>query len=381
MSVTPLPAETDVFIVGGGPAGLAAAIAARRSGLDVVVADRAQAPIDKACGEGLMPDGVAALRAIGVELGLAHGVPFRGIRFVDDDIEADAPFPNSFGLGIRRTVLHRILLEHAHAAGVVTCWQTRIESLESSGVKIGGRTVRCRWIVGADGMHSWTRQWARLHPAWNGPRRIGLRRHFRMRPWTDFVEVHWHKRCQAYVTPVGAEDVCVALVGRASEARFSDLPARFPGLAKRLGGAAPTGPVRGAVSMSVKLPAVTRGRIALVGDASGSVDAITGDGLALAFRQAAFLGPALASGDLAAYESMHRRMGRMPRSMARILLLVADHDGLRRRALRALAQHPSTFGRLLAFHVGALRPAEVSLDVFGLALRLLASGTAVDRNA
>jgi menaquinone-9 beta-reductase len=349
--------------------------------LEVVVADRAQPPIDKACGEGLMPDGVAALRAIGVELGLAHGLPFRGIRFVDNDVEADAPFPNSFGLGIRRTLLHRILLEHAHAAGVVTCWQARIESLASSGVTIGGRTVRCRWIVGADGMRSWTRQWARLHPVWSGTRRIGLRRHFRIRPWTDFVEVYWHKRCQAYVTPVGPEDVCIALVGRASEARFSDLPARFPGLAKRLGGAAPIGPVRGAISMSVKLPAVTRGRIALVGDASGAVDAITGDGLALAFRQAAFLGAALASGDLAAYETMHRRMGRMPRLMARILLLMADSDGLRRRALRALAEHPSTFGRLLALHVGELRPAEVSLDAFGFALRLLASGTAVDRNA
>ncbi|HKO08264.1 MAG TPA: FAD-dependent monooxygenase [Alphaproteobacteria bacterium] len=375
------PAETGVFIIGGGPAGLAAALAARRSGFDVVVADRAQPPIDKACGEGLMPDGVAALRQIGVALGLEHGFPFRGIRFVDNELEAEASFPHSFGLGIRRTLLHRILMERAQDAGVVTCWNTRIDALSSSGVQAGGRTVRCQWIVGADGIHSRARQWAGLHPAWNGARRIGLRQHFRIRPWTDFVEVHWHTRCQAYVTPVGPKEVCIAIIGSAQEARISNLPALFPRLAKRLGGVEPMGSVRGAISMSVKLSAVTRGRIALVGDASGSVDAVTGDGLALAFRQAALLGAALAAGDLATYETMHRRMGRMPRLMARILLLMDANDGLRRRALRTLATRPRTFGRLLALHVGALRPAEASLDVLGFALRLLASGTALDRNA
>jgi len=374
------PAETGVFIIGGGPAGLAAALAARRSGFDVVVADRAQPPIDKACGEGLMPDGVAALRQIGVALGLEHGFPFRGIRFVDNELEAEASFPNSFGLGIRRTLLHRILMERAQDAGVVTCWNTRIDALSSSGVQAGGRTVRCQWIVGADGIHSRARQWAGLRPAWNGARRIGLRQHFRIRPWTDFVEVHWHTRCQAYVTPVGPKEVCIAIIGSAQEARISNLPALFPRLAKRLGGVEPMGSVRGAISMSVKLSAVTRGRIALVGDASGSVDAVTGDGLALAFRQAALLGAALAAGDLATYETMHRRMGRMPRLMARILLLMDANDGLRRRALRTLATRPRTFGRLLALHVGALRPAEASLDVLGFALRLLASGTALDRN-
>src|SRR5271166_3191866 len=100
-----LPDETEVFVVGGGPAGLAAALAARRSGFEVVVADRAPSPIDKACGEGLMPDGVAALRGIGVEVGTEHGLPFRGIRFLDNELEAEASFPGQLGLGIRRTLL------------------------------------------------------------------------------------------------------------------------------------------------------------------------------------------------------------------------------------------------------------------------------------
>ena len=383
MNVRVVPSETDVFVVGGGPAGLASAIAARRNGFNVVIADSARPPIDKACGEGLMPDGVAALRRIGVELGAEHGIPFRGIRFLDNKIEAEAFFPNfeNYGLGIRRTLLHRILTERAENAGVVTCWQSRVEGLDPSGVRIGGRTVRCRWIIGADGFHSRVRQWAGLQAVWNGARRIGLRQHFRIRPWTDFVEVYWHNHCQAYVTPVGADEVCIAMLGSATGVRLSDLSTLFPVLASRVGGAEPIGRQRGAISMSVKFSAVTRGRIALVGDASGSVDAVTGDGLALAFRQANSLATALASGDLSTYDAVHRQIGRMPRLMARLLLLIDGKDGLRRRALRTLAAHPLIFSRLLAVHVGVLRPSELTIGAIEFAFRMLSSRTILERKA
>ncbi len=330
-----------------------------------------------------MPDGVAALRRIGVGLGPEHGIPFRGIRFLDNKIEAEAVFPDieNYGLGIRRTLLHRILTERAENAGVVTCWQSRVEGLDPSGVKIGGRTVRCRWIIGADGFHSRVRQWAGLQAVWNGARRIGLRQHFRIRPWTDFVEVYWHNHCQAYVTPIGADEVCIAMLGSATGVRLSELPILFPVLASRLGSAEPIGRQRGAISMSVKFSAVTRGRIALVGDASGSVDAVTGDGLALAFRQANSLATALASGDLSSYDAVHRQIGRMPRLMARLLLLIDGKDGLRRRALRTLAAHPLIFSRLLAVHVGVLRPSELTLGVIEFAFRMLTSRTILERKA
>jgi flavin-dependent dehydrogenase len=209
---------------------------------------------------------------------------------------------------------------------------------------------------------------------------LGVRQHFRVRPWTDFVEVHWHNHCQAYVTPTGRDEVCVALIGGAREARVSLLPILFPQLVKRLGNAEPMESERGATSMTNKLTAVTRGRIVLIGDASGSVDAITGEGLALAFRQATLLGAALAAGDLSTYETQHRRIGRMPRLMARLLLMLDDRDGLRNRALRALAARPSTFSRLLAVHVGALHPWEVSHDIVDFALRLLTSRTVIQHN-
>jgi flavin-dependent dehydrogenase len=181
-----------------------------------------------------------------------------------------------------------------------------------------------------------------------------LRQHYRVRPWTDFVEVYWRKNCQAYVTPIGADEVCVALVG-AADIRASDLAAMFPVLASHLGGAELIGPTRGAISMSARLPSVVAGRVALVGDASGSVDAVTGEGLALAFRQANSLATALAAGDLRRYDASHRRMGRMPQLVARILLLFDGNDKLRRMAFRKLAAHPRIFSHLLAVHVGGLR--------------------------
>jgi len=81
VSTSLVPSETDVLVIGGGPAGLAAAIAARQTGLGVVLADRAQPPIDKACAEGLMPDALAALQRIGVDFGSTQSAAFRAYGF------------------------------------------------------------------------------------------------------------------------------------------------------------------------------------------------------------------------------------------------------------------------------------------------------------
>jgi 2-polyprenyl-6-methoxyphenol hydroxylase-like FAD-dependent oxidoreductase len=352
-----LPRDTDVLVVGGGPAGLAAALAARQAGLAVVVADRARPPIDKACGEGLMPDGIAALRRLGVRLDGEGGMPFRGIRFIDGALSAEAAFAQGDGLGMRRTDLHRVLVRQAAEVGVVTYWQRGVEVITADAAVVGGETMRCRWIVGADGISSRVRHWSGITPAWLGRRRIGLRQHFRVRPWTDHVEVYWHHGRQAYVTPVAPDEICIALMADEHALRFADLPQTFPELARRLGSAMPAGSARGAASMSAQWQAVISQRIALIGDASGSVDAITGEGMALAFRQAVALGPALARGGLAGYAAAHRRMGRLPQSMARLLLYMGRHDSIRRGTLRLLAYQPRIFDKLLATHVGGLSPA------------------------
>src|ERR1039457_171312 len=141
----------DVFVIGGGPAGLATAISARQRGLSVVVADGAIPPIDKPCGEGLMPDGLDALRKLGVVIPANEVYPFRGIRFVGNGKRAEATFSHGPAFGIRRTALHRILIEHASAIGVSMLWQTPVTGVHPDGVLIAGELAPARWIVGADG--------------------------------------------------------------------------------------------------------------------------------------------------------------------------------------------------------------------------------------
>jgi flavin-dependent dehydrogenase len=350
----------DIFIVGGGPAGLAAAIAARQRGFSVALADLQAAPIDKACGEGLMPDGVEALAAMGVHFAPDEAAPFAGIRFIADGRVAEGRFPSRCGLGIRRTVLHRALAARAAEAGAELNWGARAEIDGGGTPHVDGETVRCRWIIGADGHSSRVRRAARCAPV-SARVRVGVRQHFRVAPWSDLVEVYWHERGQAYVTPVGASEVGVALIGRPHTApRIHEVPQLFPALWTRLRGCATTSSVRGSVCASVSLRAVMRERIALVGDASGSVDAITGEGLSLAFRQANALTEALSDDQAVRYAAAHRRISRMPRLMARLLVMVGEHAWLRRRVVGALAARPSAFNQLLAAHAGVISPA--SLD-------------------
>jgi flavin-dependent dehydrogenase len=357
--VTPLPRSTDIFVIGGGPAGLAAALAARRRGFDVTVADCSVPPIDKACGEGLMPDGVAAARSLGIEFDAAGSHPFRGICFCEDGISVKAAFPNGIGLGMRRTTLHRIMADRAAEAGVRLAWGARVAGIEGDGVSVNGSLVRSRWIVGADGGLSPVRRWAGLDACERDSRRFGFRRHYRVAPWSDFMQLHWADGCQLYVTPVSEEEVCVALISRDQRLRLDEALPRFPEVARRLRGAVSSTGERGGVSASRRLKSVWRGRVALVGDASGSVDAITGEGLCLLFQQSLALAAALEAGDLSLYGAEHRRIGRRAALMADLMLLLAGRGRLRRRALRAMAADPRLFARMLSMHVG-----EVSLTDF-----------------
>jgi len=353
-----LPYETDVFVVGGGPAGLAAAIALRSKGFRVAVADCSRPPIEKPCGEGLMPDALAALRKLGVTIPAEDSFSFRGIRFLGSGVSVDASFPFGCGVGVRRPVLHQLMIDRAAHAGVCMLWGTRVSGIGSSGVMLDGRLVRSRWIIGADGQNSRIRRWAGLdgyrHSTW----RFGFRRHYRVAPWTDRMQVYWGSGCQIYVTPVSSQEICVVLISRDPHLRLHHVLDRFPELACRLDPADPASAEQGAISASCGLKNVVHERVALIGDASGSVDAITGEGLGLAFQQAFALAAALSSGDLSAYQVEHRRLLRRPALMARLMLSLDRYPRLRSRALCALAARPAIFANLLALHVGAMSPAD-----------------------
>ena len=343
-----LPHTTDLFVIGGGPAGLATAIAARRRGLDVTLADSSIPPIDKACGEGMMPDGLAAAESLGLNLRHAGGQPFRGIRFRDSRTSVEADFPQAHGLGLRRTALHELMLEHARDCGVRMAWGTRVCGIGAAGVRLSDRLVRARWIAGADGGHSPVRRWAGLDAAVRSTQRFGFRRHYRVAPWSSYMEIHWGAACQLYITPVGPEEVCVVLISRDQRRRLDDVLPLFPDVQRRLSAGTPSNLERGGVTVTRRLKSVCRGNVALVGDASGSVDAITGEGLCLLFQHAVALADALEAGDLSLYQEAHRRIGRRPEWMADLMLLLDRREGLRARVLQRFRRAPRAF----SWHAG-----------------------------
>jgi hypothetical protein len=226
--------KTDVVIVGGGPAGLAAAIAARLQGLRVVVLEAAHPPIDKVCGEGLMPEALAALRRLGVHLTPDHGTPLVGLRFVDGVRSVEAYFPSGIGVGIRRPLLHHALVERAHEVGVAIHWATPVQAVAPSVVQSKRLRVAYRWLIAADGLHSAIRRWTSLNQVAVARKRLGFQRHYRVPPWSGLAEVHWTQHCQACITPVGPEEVCVCLLTTETRVRFHDLFALFPQVAAHL---------------------------------------------------------------------------------------------------------------------------------------------------
>ncbi len=364
--------STDVFVIGGGPAGLAAAIAARQQGLRVVVADGAKPPIDKACGEALMPDAIAALERLGVAVPASDACALRGVRFLSSGLSAETVFPsNTSGLSIRRTTLHRIMTERAEAMGADLLWQSAVTGIASEGVQLGERSIRARWIVGADGANSRVRRWANLEANSRTGLRYAFRRHYRIQPWTDRMEIYWGKHVQGYATAVSNEQVCVAVASRDPRLRLEEALDQLPELNARLRGVEKVSAEKGSVTASRKLKSVSRGNVALIGDASGTVDAITGEGLGLSFSQAVVLASCFRSGNLGGYQDAHRRLALRPRLMARLMLTLDGHSRFQQRTLRAFRRHPEVFRRLLALHVGSLSPFHVALDGLTLGWGLL----------
>lgn len=330
----------DLLVAGGGPVGLATALYAARAGLDVAVVEPRTGVIDKACGEGLMPGAVAALHDLGVPL---DGHPITGIRYVDHAHRAEAPFRHGDGLGVRRTSLHTALRDAVSAAGVPVTTRAVRDVAQPPGadhVLVDGEPAR--HLVAADGLHSPVRRALGLDRPARGRRRYGLRQHLAVTPWTSFVEVHWSRAGEAYVTPVGDDAVGVAVLSDERRS-WADLVGEFPALA-HLRSAAPASRVRGAGPLRQRARRRVSGRVLLVGDAGGYVDALTGEGIALGLAQARAAVAAVVAGAPGRYELESRRLGWRHEVLTRTLLAATRPRPLRDRLVPAAALLPAVFG-------------------------------------
>ena len=334
----------DLLVVGAGPVGLVTAIHAAQAGLEVTVIEPRTGAIDKACGEGLMPDALEHLSRIGIN---PPGMDFFGIRYLAGDRSTEARFSTSPGRGVRRTILHESLRERASELDIHFV-SGRVEEIVQNDSFIQAAGIQSRYLIGADGLHSTVRDQLGLgiRSKDKKGRRYGVRKHFEVEPWSDLVEVYWLPDAEVYVTPVDHRTVGVALLGGTS-LKFEETIHRIPKLARHITSAQTASKLRGAGPLRQRVRARSLGRALLVGDAAGYVDALTGEGLRVGFAEAEAAVRAVCLNNLNSYEAEWKRITRSYRWLAGGLLRVSSNRTIRPMIVPASQVFPSIFGKLV----------------------------------
>jgi flavin-dependent dehydrogenase len=367
----------DVAIAGAGPAGSTLAILLGRAGLRVALFERQRFPREKACAEGIMPAGVAVLRRLGLDIG---GAPFSGVRYHGFGLQIAAEFPPvgghpSRGLGQRRFHLDAALFAAARGTpGVQAEEGAPVDGVLFSGdrvagLSVGGQPVPARLVVAADGPRSLVRRKGGLEGRPRRQPRLGLRAHFRLAagvPMPPLVEVFVGSGHELYVTPLPDGEVAVAALTAEHDgnarALFDRWRGEHPALAALLDGAEQSSELAGQMPLESRARAGVRPGLALLGDAAGFIDPVTGSGMAQALLSAELLATLVARDGLdAAWERLEefdRRRRLLLRDAAlltRMVLGLARRPFLARHTLRLLHARPPLYQHLVGV-AGGVHP-------------------------
>ena len=291
---------SEVVVVGGGPAGLSAALICARRGLDTTIVEKRTFPVIKACGEGLMPGGVDALKHLVPQelINKMEYQKFSGIRYIAPNGECTSGyFGKGDGWGIERSELSKLLSQAAEQEPKIKILENTVATLKGSPeqpiVHFNHQTLRPNLLIAADGLHSPIRSWAGLNGLPSKLKRWGLRQHYQITPWTNLVEVHWSKDMEAYVTPVSPNTVGVAILSRRELISSWQKPISlketvqvFSNLGPKLLLSEAKDQLIGIGPLHQTVKRTGTGKVVLVGDAAGYLDAITGEGISNAMEQA-----------------------------------------------------------------------------------------------
>jgi len=349
----------DAVVAGGSVAGSMAARELARRGFRVALVEKARFPRPKACGEGLLPHGVAALREMGLE---PPGVRVRGIRFVSPSgITAEADFPGGPGVVVRRDRFDEMLFRAA--AGT-----PGVEAFE--GAPYEAERWPARWVVGADGLRSLFHRRPEFPSSPPSARRVGISTHVRgLDVNRERVEVILHERGEIYLAPSEGGEALVACLfredqlppGSSNEDRVLGLLLSLEVLRGRTRGVAFTTPALAVAPLGLRVGAVAAGNTLLVGDAAGAPDPITGEGMSLGILSARAAAEAVAAGDLDRYAPERRRLAAGSDWLGRWMLRAARYPAIADRVVGSLLEHPGLFTKLLEISTGLRREGELSL--------------------
>lgn len=359
--------NVDVAIVGGGPAGLCAAIEFAQLGFLVTVIEPQNYIIDKACGEGIMPEGVEHLRRLKIlpHLDAQNMSKYNGVCLINEKgVKVYSKFARaSYGLGCRRLNLSQALFARVReysninilpgfALGLKKCSKTMLVETEKG-------TVSARLVVGADGLRSSCRRWAGLLGADAEKKRYGLRQHYRVKPWSNFVEVHFKPGIEAYITPCGPSQTNIAFLWtkgqpKLSAINFASMLELFPSIKKNIAGHEALSEPMAIGPLEQKCKSPIAPGLALIGDASGYLDAITGEGNSLAFAQSQALSMivnkalrntegSLSEKDLEPYANAHRRIVKSYYRNTKIMLWLSSRPAFMNNLIAAGSTCPAIF--------------------------------------
>jgi len=377
-------------VVGGGPAGTAAAVFLRQAGHEVVLVDEARFPRDKVCGEGVSPEAWRLLAKMGAEAAVRalRPRPVRGMKLTAPDGTAftgEYAGARAPGFAVRRWCLDRALLECARAAGVDVREGVRARDVVRRDgivrgvvVEDGGvpERLEARLVVAADGRRSVI------------ARKLGLlREHRRLRKFavrgywqgveglTDHGEMHVTRGGYCGIAPLGDGEANVTFVldqdamrpagGGLADFYLRTLD-RWPRLRERLERACLTSPPRAIGPLALEARGVSAPGAVLVGDAAGFYDPFTGEGVTLALRgaelAAAVAHPALTDGstDLRLYDRLRDGATRDKFRLNRLLQRVVAWPALANAVAKRLSRRPDLADRLVGI-AGDFVPARTAL--------------------
>ncbi|WP_329111509.1 geranylgeranyl reductase family protein [Micromonospora sp. NBC_01699] len=350
----------DVAVIGAGPAGASAALAARRAGASVLLLDRSDFPRDKACGDGIAAHTLDVLAELGVRDAVSGFAPVPALRLVapgGGQVTRALPRP---AYTVPRKVFDARLVAAAVAAGADLRRHTvrRIESRPDRVVL--DRMLSARAVVGADGAGSVVRR-ALGHgnnpdghlaiairgyaPAGNGP----------VQQQIITSGSGWPAYAWSFPIGDGRANIGYGEVLRGTPVSRSRLLDGLHTLLPELAADTVTDLRAHHLPLSTSRPAPGRNRIVLAGDALSLINPFTGEGIFYAVLSGALAGTAAATSPHRAADryahALRRRLGRHLRHSSAVARL-ARRPVMVDAAIRAAQSDQRVFGVMVELGLG-----------------------------